>query len=177
MRIASPWVGIVGMLVLAGCGSPRVDTGPPTTEFAGYRTYDWVSVTTADTYANPADTGARLDLRIRRAVEKSLGAKGYRLTTSGTPDFLVDYDVSLTQKTTDSFKDYLEYRALGGTRDMGETFMRGFREGTLTLGAYDARSRRLVWRASATATAERRDEARLDEAVSRMVEPLPRAAS
>jgi hypothetical protein len=97
--------------------------------------------------------------------------------TEGPASLLADYDVAVREQDAESFREYFRYRR-GGTKDMGESLVAGYEEGTLVLHLVDARTRELAYRASATAViAQGGDRRRLEEAVGRMLADLPRAMS
>lgn len=174
----------VSCLALAACGlAPagptkiRVDAEAlPWASMSGYRTYRW--------WQPPVEPGrgysereALLDWRVREAVDRELAARGYRQDTVGKPEFVVRYNVRLSEQSTSSFSDYLAYRAEGGSKDMGEAFM-GYEQGTLTIEIVDVASRRVAWRAKATAVIEKNPNgALIAPAVAQMFARFPATAS
>ena len=83
--------------------------------------------------------------RVRRAVDNSLSAGGYRKLESGTPDFLVAWQAAIEGKVdvtmVNGYYGY-GYRRWGawGAGPMD----REYDEGTLILDVIDAESRELV---------------------------------
>lgn len=145
----------------------------PTADFARYATYAWLYAPPEGHGRGPRSESELLDWRIRAAVDTQLAARGYQ-TTAAHPDFLVAYHIERTEKTTDSFSDYWRYRQSGGEADPAEAYVFGYEEGSLILEFTDARTRQLVWRASATAmlSADKQQE-RTQEAVRLMLRRLP----
>ena len=164
------------LAVLCGCG-PRIDVRAERSTiatFGRYGTYAWA--TPAAPARSAAETEASLlDWRIRNAVDRALAAKGYT-RTDGAASLLADYDVALRERNTESGQDNVRYRRQGGTKDMGESFVAGYEEGTLVLQLVDARTRVLAYRASASAVIEPNgDRGRLEKAIEQMLADLPAA--
>jgi hypothetical protein len=169
---------LVSLSSLAACG-PRVEVhGERSTiaTFGRYSTYAWA--TGALAARSPREAEASLvDWRIRNAVDRGLTAKGY-LRTEGGASLLVDYNVATEERDADTFLGYFRYRQMGGARDMGDAYVRGYQEGTLVLYLTDARTRELAYRASAAGVIdEAGDKGRLEDAVSRMLADLPAASA
>jgi hypothetical protein len=170
----------LALVVAAACGI--APAGPtkirvssetfPWATMSGYRTYRWWQLP-VDQGAGYSEREALLDWRVRQAVDRELAARGYAEDTAGTPEFVVRYSVRLREASTDSFRDYLAYRADGGGKDMGDALM-GYEEGTLGLEIVDVATRRIAWRASATAVVEQDPKGKLiDPAVQEMMERFP----
>jgi hypothetical protein len=178
MRLATPVLSVT--LCLAACGI--APPGParirvasetlPWANMAAYRTYRWWKLP-VDQRAGYSEREALLDWRVRQAVGRELAARGYAEDTADTPEFVVRYSVRMREASTQSFKDYLAYRADGGGKDMGEALM-GYEEGTLGLEIVDVATRRTAWRASATAVIEEDPNGKLiDPAVKQMMDRFP----
>ncbi len=147
----------------------------PWADVSHYRTYRW--------WAQPLDQGrggydereALLDWRVRHAVERELAAHGYAPAGTGPADFVVSYDVRLEDASTSSFQDYLQYRAEGDGKDMGDSFI-GYERGTLMLEVHDVATRRVAWRGTASAIVEHDARGqRIDPAVQQMLAQFPAA--
>lgn len=160
----------------AGPKAIRVDAEMlPWADVSHYRTYRW--------WAQPLDQGrggydereALIDWRVRHAVERELAGHGYAPAGTGAADFVVSYDVRLEDASTSSFQDYLQYRAEGGGKDMGDSFI-GYERGTLVLQITDAPTRRAAWRATASAIVDGDARGqRIDPAVQQMLAQFPAA--
>jgi hypothetical protein len=172
-----PGAALALVAALTACG-PRVDVHAERSRiatFPRYGTYAW-AIPAAPARSAAETEGSLLDWRIRNAVDRALIAKGY-VRTDGAASLLADYDVAVREEHAESFLGYFQYRHRGGTKDMGESAVAGYQEGTLVLHLVDARTRELAYRASATAVIEEGgDRRRLEEAVERMLADLPRAA-
>lgn len=146
----------------------------PWVDIAGYRTYGWWQPP-LDQRAGCSEREALLDWRVRNAVDGELGTRGYTQATAGKPDFVVRYGARLREQSSRSFQDYLAYRADGGGKDMGDAFM-GYDVGSLTLELMDVATRRVAWRATASAVIEDQPSGKLiDPAVAKMLERFPPA--
>ena len=168
---------LVSLAALPACG-PRVEVhGERSTiaTFGRYGTYAWATGATAARSPREAEASV-FDWRLRNAVDRGLAAKGY-VRTEGAASLLVDYNVATTERDADTFLGYFRYRQLGGAREVGDAYVRGYQEGTLVLYLLDARTGELAYRASATGLMgeEEADKKRLEDAVGRMFEDLPAA--
>jgi hypothetical protein len=144
----------------------------PWTDVSTYRTYRWWKLP-LNQGSGYNEREALLDWRVRQAVERELAARGYAEDTAGTPQFVMRYGVRLREESTQSFSEYLAYRVDGGGKDMGDSLM-GYSEGTLGLEVVDVATRRIAWRASATAVLEKDPKGKLiDPAVKQMMERFP----
>jgi hypothetical protein len=128
----------------------------------------------------PTESGqvamASLDARVRAAVDTNLSLKGYLQRPLSAPDFLVGYRTATQYKTTESVKEFYDYKAAGGAGAPQESFGRGFEEASLMLELIDARTRQVLWRASAASVIGEKPSAdRVPEAVRLMLEKLPPA--
>jgi hypothetical protein len=179
LRIGLAMVLAIGPCV--ACGIAPAGPAParvsaerlPWADLSHYRTYRWWK---------PAPEGglsereALTDWYVRNAVDRELAARGWVPDVAGTPDFVVRYEVRLGEASTSSFQEYLQYRSEGGAKDMGEAFM-GYDVGTLTVSLVDVASRRVAWRAQATAVVEQDARGkRIDPAVHDMFARLPATA-
>jgi Domain of unknown function (DUF4136) len=143
----------------------------PSADLARYRSWAWVASRAEARPWNPDNPGSRLDGLIRNGVSRELAARGIQPAGPSGPDVLIDYDVVIREKSTDTFSGYFSYRRSGGSGDMGDAFM-GYDEGTLVIVAIDARTRRMVWRGSASAVlnGDRIKDAVVDDAIHRIFE-------
>ena len=170
---------LVSLASLAACG-PRIEVhGERSTiaTFGRYGTYAWA--TGALAARSPREAEASLvDWRLRNAVDRGLAAKGYA-RTEGAASLLVDYNVKTVERDADTFLGFFQYRQMGGAKEMGEAYVRGYQEGTLVLYLTDARTGELAYRASATGVIDESgsDKGRLEDAVARMLANLPAASA
>ncbi len=168
---------VLTVAVLTGCGI--APAGPPTltvkaerdpaTNLSSYRSWAWTANRAKTRPWNPDNPGSRLDGLIRSGIARELAARGIQPAGPSGPDILFDYDVAVREKSTDTFSGYFDYRLRGGGGDMGDAFM-GYEEGSLIIVAYDARTRAMVWRGSASAVLndDRVKDALVNEAIQRI---------
>jgi hypothetical protein len=176
MSFASKAIAVAVLCAVSACGTTiRVRSHPdPAPNMLGYRTYSWMS-RTVPTNAGQVEI-ASLDTRIRAAVDANLSLKGYLQRSLSVPDFLVGYRTATKYKTTESFREFYDYRKSGGELGPQESFGRGFEEASLTLEIIDAKTRQVVWRAvAASVIGEKGGGERVSEAVRLMLEKLPPA--
>jgi hypothetical protein len=164
-------------LALTGCATMTVSSHVQRgLDFAQYRTYEWGPADALPTGDPRLDENPFFKDHLQGAVEKGLAARGLELTGSGTPDLLIHYHASISQRIDVNRRDR-EYGYCSGSECPGEVFE--YEAGTLVLDLVDARTNRVIWRGWARHTVEDmlenpdRMASRIDEAVRRMLERLP----
>ena len=176
---------------LAGCSTMEINTDfDPSASFAGLKTYAWLDEPRKATGDPRIDDNPFLEGRVHAAVDKELSAKGMVLSSSGTPDFLVAYHVSLDQqRSVQHLNNYYGYgpgwgytyagaRGAGYYASPSSTYVYTYDEGTLILDIVKPEERQLMWRGSARdevrfSSNPGKESAQLNEAVSRMLEQFP----
>jgi hypothetical protein len=138
--------------------------------FAQYKTYSWEAVKSADPL---------WDARIKSAVDAQLQAKGWTRVDNGGDVCMVAIKTTQTQRTLQTFYDGFgggwRWRGLGG---LGEstTTEQDYKEGTLVVDMYDAKTKQLIWRGSAEDTLSNKaekNEKNLDKGVAKMFKKFP----
>ena len=138
--------------------------------FSQYKTYSWQDVKVK----NPLWTD-----RIKNAVNAQLEAKGLSQVESGGDVAIVAIATTQTQRTLNTFYDGFgggwRWRGFGG---MGEatTTEQDYKEGTLVVDLYDAKTKQLIWRGSAQGTLSNKAEKNqknLDKGVAKMFQKFP----
>jgi hypothetical protein len=138
--------------------------------FTQYKTYSWQEVKTADPL---------WESRIKSAVDAQLVLKGWTRLDNGGDVSLVAIRTTQTQRTLQTFYDGFgggwRWRGFGG---MGEatTTEQDYKEGTLVLDIYDAKTKQLIWRGSAEDTVSNnaeKNEKNLDKGVEKMFKKFP----
>lgn len=162
-------------LTFTGCASMKVNSYVERgIDFTQYQTYNWA--------ADPQATGdPRLDNspffheRVRAGVETQLATRGFEKTTSGTPELLIHYHASITQRIDVNDVD----RERGYS--YGEDYTAYVYEaGTLVLDFVDTRTNKVIWRGwvqgSVDGVIDNQDwmEEQIDEVVTRILERFPR---
>jgi hypothetical protein len=112
-------------------------------------------------------------------VDAQLAAKGWTLVASGGDVAVVAIKTTQTQKQLQTFYDGIgggwRWRGFGG---MGEstTTETDYKEGTLVVDLYDAKTKQLIWRGSAEDTLSDKadkNEKNLDKGVAKMFKKFP----
>ena len=138
--------------------------------FSQYKTYSWQEIKPANSL---------WDARIKNAVDAQLAAKGWTQVDSGGDVSVVAIKTTQTEKTLQTFYDGFgggwRWRGLGG---MGEstTTVQNYKEGTLVVDLYDAKTKQLLWRGSAEDTLSNKaaqNEKNLDKGVAKMFKKFP----
>jgi hypothetical protein len=142
--------------------------------FAQYKTYSWEQVKSADPL---------WDSRIKSAVDAQLQAKGWTRVDNGGDVCIVAIKTTQTQRTLQTFYDGFgggwRWRGFGG---MGEatTTEQDYKEGTLVVDMYDAKTKQLIWRGSAEdvlSNKAEKNEKNLDKGVAKMFKKFPPEAA
>jgi len=152
----------------------------PAASFTTYKTYAWATMSMQEPRWPAQDDRVSFDWTVRGLVDQQMARLGYEQVTADRADLLVDYMVnSREQMLGDGFGDYATYRAQGGTGSAGQTWVQGYKEGTLIVEITDARMRSLVWYGSASAVVNPQLRAqRLPDAINRIFQTFPaRSAS
>ena len=142
--------------------------------FSGLKTYFWLPAprTLKD---DPRVDWETLDLRVKRAVDEVLSAKGFSRLPTGKPDFLVVYNVSLERRVIPTTLDATH----AATRPQGWASF-DYEEGTLILNILEAETQKLMWQGRArdevsfVVDPEKRKK-QISKAVKLMLENFPPA--
>jgi hypothetical protein len=138
--------------------------------FSQYKTYSWQEIKPANSLWHA---------RIQRAVEAQLTAKGWTKVESNGDVAVVAIATSHTERTLQTFYDGMgggwRWRGFGG---MGEatTTEQDYKEGTLVVDMYDAKTKQLIWRGSSEDTVSNnaeKNEKNLDKGVAKMFKKFP----
>ena len=164
-------------LVACGCGVGKVTVDVaqhPDVGTRGYRSYRWKHPAVSTTQGR-RDMVTRTDWAVRTAVQERLAAKGYAGPEAGEADLVVDYDIDVRTKHTNTFRDLAAYKAAGGTKNMGDSWVQGFEEGVLVLQVTDpARGGEVVWQGAASAVVDpKRSGKNIPRAVDRLLSRFP----
>jgi hypothetical protein len=141
-------------------------------DFSQYKTYSWEKIQTQDPLW--------VD-RIKDAVNTSLAAKGWTQVESGGQVSLVAIEMTRNQQTLNTFYDGFGggwgWRRFGGG-GFGDatTTTENYKVGTLVVDLFDANSKKLIWRGSASDTLSDKSEKNiknLDKGVQKMFDHFP----
>lgn len=148
---------------LAGCSSISTSHDYDTNyDFSALKYYTWIDGT--------GDIGINeLNLRrVRAAVNRVLGAKGYVEATENL-DFLVAIHGDTRSKVSVSQRQY----GRGGWYGPGGVEVYQYEEGRLLIDIVDARKNELVWRGSATKVlSSNPTPEKIDQTINRAVEKI-----
>jgi hypothetical protein len=174
------WAPLATLAVLAlasaACAVPiRVNAyAERGADLSRYRTYDFAPIEPVATGDPRLDSNPFFNERVRGAVDKGLGAKGYQRVTLGAPDFLVHFHASVAQDINvvelDQQRGYC-------AQDNCKPFV--YDAGTLLVDLVDARTKALVWRGWAESTFDgvvdnqAWMEERIDASVARVLAKMP----
>jgi hypothetical protein len=165
----------VSVLVLSGCATMTVNSAVERgAELTRYRTFNWAPAEALSTGDPRLDSNRFFHERVQADVEQQLAARGFEKITSATPDLLLHYYASVTQRINLNGADQTGYCE----PDDCKPYV--YDAGTLTIELVDARSHKLVWRGWAEGTVDGAIdnqellERRIDDAVTRIVARLPR---
>jgi hypothetical protein len=140
--------------------------------FSQYKTYSWQEIKPANSL---------WDARIKDAVGAQLAARGWTQVENGGDVAVVAIKTTKTQRTLQTFYDGMGggwgWRRFGGG-GFGEstTTEQDYKEGTLVVDLYDAKSKQLIWRGSAEDTLSDnagKNEKTLDKGVVKMFNTFP----
>ena len=138
--------------------------------FSQYKTYSWEKVQTKD---------ALWVDRIKEAVNSALAAKGWTPVVSGGDIAIVAIETTQNQQTLDTFYDGFgggwRWRGFGGFGD-STTTVENYKVGTLVVDLFDAKTKKLIWRGSASDTLSNKSEKNikdLDKGVQKMFDHFP----
>ena len=163
------WTGIVALIGLLTSAvivaqKVKVDSNP-SAPFATYKTYAWAAGTTAP---NPLN-----DQRLHASVDQRLAARGLT-QNAASPDLVVTTHVT-TQERQELVPTGFAYGPWWGGVG-GGAYIETSVEGTLILDFYDAKTKQMVWRGVATATASEKPTKnieKMNKALDKMFEKFP----
>jgi len=136
--------------------------------FGEYKTYSWEKVQTQDPLM--------VD-RIKEAVNASLTAKGWTPVESGGNVAIVAIEMTKNQQTLNTFYDgFGRGWRWGGGFGNATTTVDNYQVGTLVVDLFDANTKKLIWRGSASDTLSDKSDKNiknLDKGVQKMFEHFP----
>jgi hypothetical protein len=140
--------------------------------FSQYKTYSWEQVKTR----NPLDAD-----RIKNAVNAALAAKGWTQVNSGGDVSVVAMEITRDQQTLNTFYDGFGggwgWRRFGaGGFGEATTTTETYKVGTVVVDLFDAKTKQLIWRASASDTLSNNSDKNiksLDKGVNKMFNHFP----
>ena len=159
-------VALIGLMTTAVIVAQKVKVDSnPSAPFATYKTYAWTTGTAAP---NPL-----ADQRLHASVDRRLEARGLTETTA-SPDLVVTTHVK-TQERQELIPTGFAYGPWWGGLG-GGAYVETSVEGTLILDFYDAKTKQMVWRGVATATASdkpTKNAEKMSKALDKLFERFP----
>jgi hypothetical protein len=136
--------------------------------FSQYKTYSWAKVDMPDPIWND---------RVKEAVDKQLSAKGWTEVPSGGDVSIVAVGMTHEKPTLQTFYDGFDGWGWGGFQDaMATTTVQNYEVGTLVIDMFDSRTKKLIWRGSASDTISDKPEKNmkdLDKSVEKLFDHFP----
>jgi hypothetical protein len=179
MKLQRIVLALVGVIFLFAGALPAQEVKTDydrSANFAQYKTYSWEHVKTKD----PLDVD-----RIKSAVNAALAAKGLTQVDSGGDVSVIAIEMTQNQQTLNTFYDGFGggwgWRRFGGG-GLGEatTTTETYKVGTLVVDLYDAKTKTLIWRGSASDTLSNNSDKNiknLDKGVEKMFKKFPPGSS
>src|SRR6266446_339589 len=137
-------------------------------DFSQYKTYSWEKVQSQDPL---------WDGRIKEAVNAALTAKGLTPVASGGDIAVVAIEMTKNQQTLNTFYDgFGRGWRWGGGFGNATTTVDNYQVGTLVVDLFDANTKKLIWRGSASDTLSDKSDKNiknLDKGVQKMFEHFP----
>ena len=176
MNVKVKIFGTVGIMLLSAIVSlaEQVKTDyDRSANFSQYKTYSWEKVQTQNQLW--------VD-RIKEAVNTALAVKGLTPVESGGDMAIVAIEMTKNQQTLNTFYDGFGggwgWRRGGGFGGFGEatTTTDNYKVGTLVVDLFDARTKTLLWRGSASDTLSDKSDKNikdLDKGVQKMFDHFP----
>lgn len=138
--------------------------------FAQYKTYSWQQIKPGNSL---------WDSRIKNAVDAQLAAKGWTRVDADGDVAIVAIKTTHTQRTLNTFYDGFgggwRWRGFGGFGE-STTTEQDYKEGTLVIDLYDAKTKQLIWRGSTEdmiSDKAEKNEKTLDKGVAKMFKGFP----
>jgi hypothetical protein len=149
-----PLSAFVALAFFSGCATtaPKVASHPDTAvNYSAYKSFALIRSTGLSAAKNP-DLTPRLLRETRTATELAFAARGLTTATPQDADLLVHVHGALADKldVTDYGLNYGRFGRGYALRGGGQEISL-FKEGTLLIDVFDARTKELVWRGSAIA--------------------------
>ena len=166
-------VGIVLLFASASFAQQVKTDYDRSANFSQYKTYSWEKVQTQDQLW--------VD-RIKEAVNTALAAKGLTPVESGGDMAIVAIEMTKNQQTLNTFYDGFGggwgWRRGGGFGGFGDatTTTDTYKVGTLVVDLFDAHTKKLIWRGSASDTLSDKSDKNiknLDKGVQKMFDHFP----
>jgi hypothetical protein len=134
--------------------------------FERYRTYSWAKVETPNSL---------WDERVKEAIDRALLSKGWTPVPDGGDISIVAVGTTKEKRTLRTFYDGFDGWLWGGFAD-ATTYEDTHEVGTLIVDMFDTRTKKLIWRGSASDVVSSKPDKNikeLEKAVDKMFEHFP----
>ncbi len=175
---------LAAITVLAGLACSTISVTSDydrSVNFEGLQTYDWLPEPQQKQHSPQAEN-TLVKSRVRHAVERELDKKGYR-KVSEAPDFYLAYHTAVQRKVEVQRVPVASRRGTGRRGGRGGwggayTDVHEYDEGTLILDVVGAGKQELMWRGTARAVMNWKDDPEtktetINEAVGKILELFP----
>ena len=146
--------------------------------FSQYKTYSWQEI---------KPPNSLWDSRIKNAVDAQLSAKGWTSVKTGGDVEVVAIKMTATQRTLETFYDnfgggfgggwgWRGFGGYGGGFGDATTTEHDYKDGTLVVDLFDAKTKQLIWRGSAEdmlSDKPEKNERSLEKGVAKMFKHFP----
>ncbi len=170
---------IAVLLAVTACGPQlRVYTDhDPEYEIRNFKTFAWGDKTNIEAGKNPLHYNELNDKRIKFAVVRELGSKGYE-HSENDPDLIIHYHIIVDDRTVVTTEPYGYFYGPYWMRMRTNTY--SYREGSLIIDLMDPKTNSLIWRGWATADLDQitpdKTADMIDRAVTKIFKSFPRCA-
>jgi len=170
-RFAASALAFLTLTAAAYAQNVNTDSDPAA-RFSEYRTYAWTTGT-----ASPNPLGEQ---RIHEAVNRQLGAKGLSVNRE-RPDLVVATHV-MSHEEKEIVADGFAYGPWWYGGGITTTRVNTYLQGTLVVDIYDAATKKMIWRGTATDTVSdkaAKNTKKINKALTKMFQryPAPAAAN
>lgn len=161
-------IGIALLLATPSFGQQVKTDYDRSADFSRYKTYSWEKVQTQDPLW--------VD-RIKEAVNAALAAKGLTPVESGGDVAIVAMEMTKNQRTLNTFYDgFGGGWRWGGGFGNATTTVDNYKVGTLVVDLFDANTKKVIWRGSASDTLSDKSDKNiknLDKGAQKMFDHFP----
>jgi hypothetical protein len=196
MKYYNVFLILAGVYFISSCAAPiNVSTDfDEAVNFSTLKVYRWHSVNQYNNRSKKYLASDIVDQRLRNNVDQQLAAKGFRIKKTGAVDFLVNYTVTVEDKTDISTYNTYQGYAPGfrygmragsfgsgvsiGYSSVPSTKVINYRQGTLVIDILKPKTDKLIWRGMADGRLPKKQTQQeskelLVEVVSKTLENFP----
>jgi len=168
-KLAASAFALLTLTAVAYAQKVNTDSDPAA-RFSDYKTYAWTTGT-----ASPNPLGEQ---RIHDAVDRQLGAKGLSVNRE-RPDLIVATHV-MSHEEKEIVADGFAYGPWWYGGGVTTTRVNTYLQGTLVVDIYDAATKKMIWRGTATDTVSdkaAKNTKKISKALTKMFQRYPASAA